>query len=241
MTRYAVVSCHAERPLDDDVWKRFEQLLERRPGGFAVTSFVRPPADGEDRERWLERARRVLELAPLGHHTHWGGPLQARPRAGVDASAVTRTEIEWLRANDVVPRYFCGGGWYLDAALAQTLASFDYVDCTATTFRQTYLPVGAARLQLAGPRRLVLPGGEKLLELPATHSLGALARGLLRLPAAVHVHFHDWELLRPARRSAIYALLRALGRVRRPLTIAALAERSADAPELGWDEATIAS
>jgi hypothetical protein len=241
MTGYAVVSCHAERPLDDRVWERYERLLQRRPGGFSVTSFLRPPATGEDPQRWLSRARRAADLTPLGHHTHWGGPSQARPPAGVDPAAVVRGEVEWLRSNDLVPAYFCGGGWYLDAEVARTLAGFGYIDCTATTFRQTYLPFGAARLQLAGPRRVVLAGGEELLELPATHSLGALARGLLRLPAFVHVHFHDWELVQPARRHAIYALLRALARIRRPLSIAALAERSADAPEVGWDEATIAS
>src|SRR5512133_3873864 len=51
--RYAVVSCHAERPLDDRVWAAFERLLRRRPGGFVVTPFLRPPdaAAGEDEER----------------------------------------------------------------------------------------------------------------------------------------------------------------------------------------------
>jgi hypothetical protein len=243
MRGYAVVSCHAERPLDDEVWRHYERLLERRPGGFAVTSFLRPPAHGENGDVWRARARRAGELSPLGHHTHWGGPTQARPPAGVDPSAVVRSEIDWLRSNGVEPRYFCGGGWYLDATLAGTLARHDYVDCTATTFRQAYLPVGAARLELPGPRRLLLAGGETLLELPATHSIGALARGLLRIPAAehVHVHFHDWELLRPARRAAIYALLRALGHIRRPLSVESLAARSAGVTEIAWDEATIAS
>jgi hypothetical protein len=241
VSRYAVVSCHVERLLDDRVWDSYRRLLERRPGGFAVTSFVRAPADGEDRDEWLARSRRAAELAPLGHHTHWGGPTHARPPVGVDPSAVVRAEIEWLRSNEIAPRYFCGGGWYLDASLARTLARHGYIDCTATTFRQSYLPYGAARLQLPGPRRLLLAESETLLELPATHSIGALGRGLLHLPSAVHVHFHDWELSRPARRTAIYALLRALARIRRPLSIDSLAERSADVSEIAWDEATIAS
>jgi len=29
---YAVVSCHAERPLDDEVWRRYERLIAARPG-----------------------------------------------------------------------------------------------------------------------------------------------------------------------------------------------------------------
>ena len=241
LERYAVVSCHVERPLDDAVWAAFERLLERRPGGFVVTPFLRPPhaASGEDEEAWLARARRAGELAPLGHHTHWGGPTQARPRGEVDAAATVRDEAEWFRAHGLAPRFFCGGGWYLDEPLAEVLATFGYVDCTATTFRQGYLDDAAPRLQLDGPRRLRLGSGASLLELPATHSLGMLARGLPRLRGLVHVHFHDWELVDRRRAPAIAVLLRLLRARRRPLDVAALAERAAAAPETGWREATI--
>src|SRR4051794_81426 len=44
---YAVVSCHAERPLDDAVWERYLALLERQPSGFRIASLMRPPQDGE--------------------------------------------------------------------------------------------------------------------------------------------------------------------------------------------------
>src|SRR4051812_40685182 len=43
LERYAVVSCHAESPLNDRVWAAFERFLRRRPGGFVVTPFLRPP------------------------------------------------------------------------------------------------------------------------------------------------------------------------------------------------------
>jgi hypothetical protein len=242
LERYAVVSCHVERPLDDRVWAAFERLLERRPAGFVVTPFLRPPhrASGEDEERWLERARRAGALAPLGHHTHWGGPTQARPVGGADAAATVRDEAEWLRAHGLAPRFFCGGGWYLDEPLAQVLAGFGYVDCTATTFRQGYLADDAPRLQVDGPRRLRLEGGAELLELPATHSLGMLGKGLLRLPGLVHVHFHDWELVDRRRALGLEALLRALRLRRRPLAIDELAGRAAAAPGVTWDRATIA-
>jgi hypothetical protein len=240
--RYAVASCHVERPLDDEVWRAFERLLERRPGGLAVTPLLRPPsaADGEREDLWLERARTAARLAPLGHHTHWGGPRQARPSGAIDAAGVVAAEAEWLRARGLAPRYFCGGGWYLDEPLAETLARYGYVDCTATTFRQSYLAAGAPRLELPGPRRLRLPSGASLLSLPATHSIGMLGRGLTRLPAAVHVHFHDWELVQRGRGAAIVALLRLLGRIRPPLTVEQLAERAADAPETTWRDVTIA-
>src|SRR3954454_5038945 len=155
LDRYAVVSCHVERPLEDAVWRAFEQLLERRPAGFVVTPLLRPPhaASGEDEELWLDRARRAAQLAPLGHHTHWGGPSQAGPPDGVDPVAVVQEEIAWVRERSLAPRWFCGGRWYLDPALAETLAANGYSDCSATTFRQSYVRDDAARLQLPGPRR----------------------------------------------------------------------------------------
>ena len=240
LERYAVVSCHVEQPLDDAVWAAFERLLERPPAGFVVTPLLRPPAAGEDEGLWLERAHRAAELAPLGHHTHWGGPTQARPTEAVDAAAVVRGEIEWLRARDLAPRWFCGGGWYFDEPVAETLAAFDYVDCSATTFKQSYLDEGAPRLQLPGPRRVRLPSGASLLELPATHSLGMLGRDLLRLRGFVHVHFHDWELVDRPRAFALHTVLRALRLRRKPLRIDQLANLAANAPEVGWSEATIA-
>jgi len=239
--RYAVVSCHAERPLDDATWTAFERLLRRRPGGFVVTPMLRPPADGEDQDVWLERARVAATLAPLGHHTHWGGEKQARPAGSIDAAVRVRDEAAWLREHELDPRYFCGGGWYLDEALAEALAELGYVDCSATTFRQGYLSERAPRLQLAGPRRLRLPSGAELLELPATHSLGMLARGVFSLPKLVHVHFHDWELVDRRRAAALGALLRLLSFRHHPLPIDVLAERAARAPEIDWAAATIGS
>jgi hypothetical protein len=145
-----------------------------------------------------------------------------------------------MREQGLDPRYFCGGGWYLDAPLAETLADLGYVDCTATTFRQSYLAADAPRLQLDGPHRITLPSDARLLELPATHSLGMLGRSLLRLPGLVHVHFHDWELVDRKRALAVEALLRLLRVRRRPLDLADLAQRAREAPETTWQAATIA-
>ncbi|MEP7225356.1 MAG: hypothetical protein ABI783_10410, partial [Actinomycetota bacterium] len=82
--RYAVVSCHVERPLDDEVWSRFAALQERRPGGFAIAALLRPAdaAAGENEEKWLERAREAAARGPLGQHTHWTAPDHARPTGG---------------------------------------------------------------------------------------------------------------------------------------------------------------
>src|SRR4029077_18049290 len=71
--RYAVGSCHVERPLDDECWSRFSALQARRAGGFRLAALMRPPdvEAGEDEQRWLERARDAAGHGPLGQHTHF--------------------------------------------------------------------------------------------------------------------------------------------------------------------------
>lgn len=234
-TRYAVVSCHVERPLDDRTWARFSRLQERRPGGFAIAALLRPPneAAGEDAELWLARAREAAGRGPLGHHTHWGAPDHARPLSG-DPGERVRREGEWLREHDVRPTLFCGGGWYLDAAVASAAASLGYADCTATSFRPSYLPAGAPRASLVAPAWLELDG-TRLLELPTTHSIGMLLRAApgpraLREPV-VHAYFHDTDLLDGRRSAALRLGLLLLARRREAVDLDGLvAEVAPTAP-----------
>jgi hypothetical protein len=198
----AVVSCHVERPLDDEAWRRFDALQRRRPGGFDVIALVRPPdsGHGEAEEAWLQRARAAAARAPFGLHTHWTSPTHARPTGG-DPAARVEQEAGWLRERGLEPRFFCGGGWYSDDAVAAAVRRLDLVDCTP---------------------RVGLPAAGLL---PTTHSLGALARGLVRgLPPYVHAYFHDYDLLDPRRRAVLEVALRLLGRAREagdPLALAA--------------------
>jgi len=237
--RHAVVSCHVERPLDDAVWARFSALQERRPGGFAVAALMRPadPAFGEDEEAWLERARAAAARGPLGHHTHWTAPDHARPTSE-GAGERVRTEGERLRELGLVPTLFCGGGWYTDAEVAETCAALGYADCTPRATRPAYLAPGEPWALLPAPARIALPAGEELLALPTTHSLGDLARTLLRpwtMPAVVHVYFHDTDLLDRRRRALLGALLPLLARVAEPTDLDALRVRIAGvAPEIPW-------
>ena len=118
--RYAVVSCHVERPLDDAVWRRFAALQARRPGSLAVAALIRPPdaAAGElDEALWLARAREAAARGPLGHHTHFTSPTHARPTGGETGARVLR-EGAWLREQGLSPTLFCGGGWYTDRSVA---------------------------------------------------------------------------------------------------------------------------
>jgi hypothetical protein len=216
-TPYAVVSCHVERPLDDDCWRRFSDVQARRPGGFSIAALLRPPDPkaGEEAELWLERAREAARRGPLGHHTHFVGPAHARPAAGDGAEHAERVRHEalWMREHGLEPRLFCGGGWYMDEHVAEVLAELGCADCTGTAFVPSYLTDGARRLSAESPAWLTLPGGQRLLELPSTHSLGMAARAsTASLPAYVHVYFHDTDLLSAKRRAALRWALALLGR-----------------------------
>jgi hypothetical protein len=107
-----------------------------------------------------------------------------------------RREVAWFRGRGLDPVYFCGGGWYTDEALRAALAELGLVDCT------------------------VRDGPPSATTLPTTHSLGQLARGVLRrLPAYVHVYFHDYDLLDTRRRLALVAALAVLRRRATPLAL----------------------
>jgi hypothetical protein len=203
--RAAVVSCHVERPLDDRVWARFARLQLRCPGGFRIAALMRPPDEvhGEQEAPWLPRARAATGRGPFGLHTHWTSPKHARPTGG-NPSARVRQEVEWLRARGLEPHFFCGGGWYTDGELQRTVAELGLVDCTATTFP----------LQYRDDTHVVDGPGPGLI--PATHSLGMLAR-TRTLPDFVHVYFHDTDLLERKRALALELTLRLLAR-RRPVT-----------------------
>ena len=239
--RYAVVSCHVERPLDDTAWERFSALQERRPGGFVVAALMRPadPSAGEDESIWLERALEAARRGPLGHHTHWTAPDHARPTGG-DTGARVRAEGARLRAAGLAPTLFCGGGWYTDVDVAEACAELGYVDCTPRAARPPYLAQDERWASLPSPARVRLPSGRLLRAIPTTHSLGDVGRALLRrrpLPGIVHVYFHDADLLDRRRRVTIQALFPLLARRARATDLDALtAAMRDDGPVVGWDD-----
>jgi hypothetical protein len=256
--RYAVVSCHVERPLDDEVWARFSALQQRRPGGFVVAALMRPAdvAAGEDESRWVERAREAAARGPLGHHTHWTAPDHARP-TGAGAGARVLEEGRRLRELGLAPTLFCGGGWYTDGEVAEACAELGYVDCTPRASRPTYLAAGERWASLAEPARVRLSPNHVVRSIPTTHSLGELARDMIRLrphlprrmprgvtdryrttslPFFVHAYFHDTDLLRRKNRLLLAMFLPALSRLAMPTDLDALATSLEDAPEIGWAE-----
>src|SRR5207247_129347 len=78
-------------------------------------------------------------------------------------------------------------------------------DGTATACQPGYLEPGAPHLQLDEPAWLELGSGKRVLELPTTHSIGMLARGLLGpfRHQVVHAYFHDTDLLDRRRAAAL--------------------------------------
>ena len=238
--RYAVVSCHVERPLDDVVWDRFSVLQDARPGGFAIAALIRPPdpAFGEGDGVWQLRARAAASRAPLGHHTHWTAPDHARPTAE-DPGARVADEGRRLSVLGLEPTLFCGGGWYTDVEVAEACAALGYADCTPRARRPPYLVAGERWASLAGPAAIELPSGRTLRALPTTHSLGDAARALSHrdLPAYVHVYFHDTDLLDRRRRALLTTVLRLLARRSNVSDLDALAAGAlVDASRVPWDD-----
>jgi hypothetical protein len=216
-----MASCHVERPLDDRAWRCFSRWQKRMPGGFRIAALLRPPDEenGEDADLWLRRAREAATRSPLGHHTHWGGEKYARPLGGDPAERVLR-EGALFHDLGLTPTLFCGGGWYMDDPVAEAIADLGYADCTATTFAPSYLACSEPQLRLSRPCWLELPSGRRLLEVPTTHSLGMLARTVLRRGhlehPLVHVYFHDTDLLDQRRAAALRTSLVVLARRRTP-------------------------
>ena len=224
LERYAVVSCHVERPLDDAVWAAFERLLERRPGGLrrhAAAAAARRRRRGRGASGSSARAARP-QLAPLGHHTHWGGPTQARPagRRRCGRGRARARPSGSARAASSRATSAAAAGTSTSRSPRRSPRS-----ATSTARRRRSgsrtSPTDAPRLQLAAPRRLRLPSGASLLELPATHSLGMLGRGLLRLRRPRAPALPRLGARRPpARARARRGFCGLLRLRRRPLTIA---------------------
>ena len=152
--RYAVVSCHVERPLDDNVWAELAAAPgapARRARSRGADAAAGPGRRRADEETWLRRAREAARRGPFGHHTHFTSPTHARPTGG-DPGARVRREGAWLTERGLVPTLFCGGGWYTDDGVATACADARLRRLHAAG-RATLVPRGGRRLGTAGRAR----------------------------------------------------------------------------------------
>lgn len=148
-----------------------------------------------------------------------------------------REEGRRIRELGLAPTLFCGGGWYTDEQVAEACAELGYVDCTPRASRPPYLAPEDRWASLGTPAHVGLPSG-RLVSLPTTHSVGDLARALMRdLPSFVHVYFHDTDLLHRRRRFLLRAVLTILARRARATDLDAYAAAlPVEAPEIAWND-----
>ena len=201
--RYAVVSCHVERPLDDDVWQRFGALQARRPGGFAIAALMRPPDAARRGRGALARARaRGAVRAGRSGCTRTG----PRPTTRVRRRAIRRRSCASKAAGSsrsasshaLLRRRLV----HRRRAWPMRSRELGYADCTATAFRPDYLAPGAAHLQ-AGRARLARARERPAPARAADDALArhACARRARSVPRqVVHAYFHDTDLLDRTRR-----------------------------------------
>ena len=143
---------------------------------------------------------------------------RARPAPRPEHARTRAREAAWLAASAASqPTLFCGGGWYIDAEVADAVAEARLRRLHAPRrFRPALPRDDAPRMsgRSAGAHR-ARRADERLLELPSTHSLGMAARAVLGPSlghGVIHVYFHDTDLLsRTPPRRALAAALGLLG------------------------------
>ena len=202
-----MVSCHVERPLDTAVWDRYRDLCIARPGwvshrlaaatagrrrGRGAVRRARPRGDGARAVR-APHALDVADARAADRRRRPGGAGAARgtlaARARARAALLLRRRLVHRCGSDERRRRPGVRRFHRDARRG----------------RRSCRPTRRAP-SLDAPAWIRLDDGRRVFELPSTHSLGSAARALAGdLPRAVHVHFHDYELLDRKRRAALLA------------------------------------
>ena len=239
--RYAVVSCHVERPLDDAVWALFSALQRRRPGGF------------RDRGSHSSGRRRVrggrVRLARAGR----ARPLQTgrsdTTRTGRRPTTLGPRAVRPVSASSPRARGSVSSG-------SRRGCSAEAAGMPTSRSRRRVRSSGTSTARHAPARPPYLPPGERWASLTAlrssscrrdgrwarfrrrTRSATSLAPSRRRvLPDLVHVYFHDTDLLDRRRRALLGLLLRLLARRARVSDLDALAARTLPAaPHVVWDD-----
>ena len=180
-TRYAVVSCHVERPLDDEVWRRSRgsgapagRLPDRGAAAAARPGPARTRRAGSS-GRAGRRARAASATTRTGR-----APTHARPTGGDPAERVRARGRSGCASRASRRASSAAAAGTSTRRVAGALAELGYADCTATSLPAA-LP---ARRRAAALARRARRGSacrrRRLLELPTTRSLGMAARAAIR-------------------------------------------------------------
>ena len=201
--RYAVVSCHVERPLDDRVWARFAALQERRPGGFRIAALIRPAGSG------ARRGRDGLARAGAGG----GGARPARAPHALDGArprapdrrrsrrARARGGRAAARARASSRRSSAAAAGTRISGSPKRAPSSATSTARATAYRPAYLAAGRAAARARGARHASCCRRAPAARRSRRRTRSACWRGTLLLAGGlgadvVHVHFHDTDLAR---------------------------------------------
>ena len=152
--RYAVASCHVERPLDDACGRRTPPSFERKPAVSSSRRCMRPPEEPEASAGIRGSSARAKPPRPRRSAcTRTGRGSRTLGRPAATRAACVRERSVGSRARGSTPRFFCRRGLVLDARSARWLPS----SATATaprrrSARHTSRPTRRGSRSLSRPR-----------------------------------------------------------------------------------------
>ena len=239
--RYAVVSCHVERPLDARVWARVRRTAAA-PAGRDSRRSAHPASGlrgGRARRDDLARARARRGRPRASRPPHALHEPDARPadrrrpgRAGRPGGSVAPRARALRR-----PSSAAAAGTRTQAWRRHVPRSDTWTSRRGRRARRTCRtgPPGRSSTGRRGSTSAPRPCSTAV---PTTHGAGDLLRAVVRpgLPAQVHAYFHDTDLVDPRRRRLIALGLRLLARRRPASDLDAVAASLDAAPLVPWAE-----
>ena len=212
--RYAVVSCHVERPL------RRRGVAPLRAAAAAAARRLRDrgadaAAGGRGGRGALARAcPRGASSSARSACTRTGPRPTTRGRRAATRPRSCASRASGCARPASTSRLFCGGGWYIDAEVARGRRGARLRGLHGDGVPPVYLERGAPHLQLQEPAWLEL-GSRRAPARAADDALDRDARARRARARSggqvVHAYFHDTDLLDRRRAAALRVGLAFLG------------------------------
>ena len=222
--RYAVVSCHVERPLDDACWSRFSRSAGPAPGRLPDRSADTTPRCGRRRGRGSAgssgRAGRPSKGRSASTPTSSLPGMHGRQNPGPSTPSACGSEAGWLReSRSRAWRSSAAAAGTWTRALAETLSP----SSATPTARRPPSGRPTSRRARRGSRPPTRRGSpcraERACSSSPRRTRSAWPPGLrsavARAATVVHVYFHDTDLLSAAATARSSSPCAVLGRRRR--------------------------